>query len=91
MGSGRPVITLAPVGAVTKVVEDTRSGRCARSSDIPGIADIVLDMYRQWQEGKLGSDQRRELVRQFERREVTRHLASLLDELTEAESKEPRA
>ncbi len=89
MGSGRPVITLAPVGAVTKVVEETRSGRCARSNDIPGIADIVLDMYRQWQDGRLGSDQRRELVRQFERREVTRHLASLLDELTE--SREPRA
>ncbi len=83
IGSGRPVITLAPIGAVTKVIEETQSGRCARSQDIAGIADIMLDMYEQWLEGRLGSDQRRELVRQFERREVTRKLAGLLDELAE--------
>ncbi|MCZ7557701.1 MAG: glycosyltransferase [Bacteroidia bacterium] len=84
MGSGRPVITLAPEGAVTKVIEETRSGRCARSNDVPGIADVVLDMYRQWQEGRLGGDQRRDEVKQYERREVTRRLASLLDEVSES-------
>lgn len=81
MGSGKPIITLAPEGAVTRVIEETRSGRCARSQDVAGIADIVLDYYRQWKEGRLGLEQRRELVTPFERREVTRRLAALLDEL----------
>lgn len=82
IGSGRPVIALAPEGAVTRVIEETASGRCARSQDIDGIADIFLDFYRQWDAGTLGTAQKRADVAQFERREVTRKLASLLDEIT---------
>ena len=82
IGSGRPVITLAPEGAVTRVIEETASGRCARSQDIDGIADIFLDFYRQWDAGTLGTGQKRADVAQFERREVTRRLAALLDEIT---------
>ncbi|MFA6235225.1 MAG: hypothetical protein WC824_13705 [Bacteroidota bacterium] len=82
IGSGRPVITLAPVGAVTQVIEETDSGRCTRSNDIGGIADIFLDFYRQWESGTLGKEQKRGAVQQFERREVTRRLAALLDEIT---------
>lgn len=82
MGSGKPIITLAPEGAVTEVIEETRSGRCARSKDIDAIADIVLDFYRQWKEGRLGSAQNREAIKQFERSEITRRLAGLLDEVS---------
>ena len=82
MGSGKPVITLAPEGAVTQVIEETASGRCARSQDIDGIADIFLDFYTQWDAGTLGTAQKRDMVEQYERREVARHLASLLDEIT---------
>jgi glycosyltransferase involved in cell wall biosynthesis len=84
MGSGKPIITLAPVGAVTRVIEDTRSGRCARSKDIDAIADIFLDLYMQWKAGRLGLDQDRATVSTFERREVTRKLATLLDDVTGA-------
>lgn len=82
MGAGKPIITLAPEGAVTQVIEQTRSGRCARSGDIDGIADIFLDFYTQWEAGTLGSAQDRATVGQYERREVTRRLAAMLDELT---------
>lgn len=81
IGSGRPIITLAPEGAVTQVVEETASGRCARSRDIDGIADIFLDFYLQWEAGTLGTAQHRDDVARFERREVTRRLAALLDEM----------
>lgn len=82
IGSGKPVITLAPEGAVTRVIEDTASGRCARSRDIDGIAEIFLDFYRQWDAGTLGTAQKREAVAQYERRAVTRRLAAVLDEIT---------
>ncbi|MBN1448762.1 MAG: glycosyltransferase [Bacteroidetes bacterium] len=82
MGSGKPIITLAPEGAVTKVIEETRSGRCARSQDVDGIAAIFLDYYHQWEHGTLGTDQLREKVDQYERRAITRRLAALLDEVT---------
>ncbi len=82
MGSGKPIITLAPEGAVTEVIEETRSGRCARSQDIDAIADIFLDFYTQWGNDTLGTDQKREEVELYERREITRRLASLLDEVS---------
>ncbi len=82
MGSGKPIITLAPEGAVTEVIAETNSGRSARSNDIPGIAEIFLYYYRQWLDGKLGLDQKKELVATLERREVARTLARLLDEVS---------
>ena len=86
MGSGKPIITLAPEGAVTEVIERTRSGRCARSHDIDAIADIFMDFYTQWKNDTLGTDQKREEVELYERREITRRLASLLDDLSSADS-----
>jgi glycosyltransferase involved in cell wall biosynthesis len=83
MGSGRPIITLAPEGAVTRVIEQTRSGRCARSKDVDTVADIVLDFYTQWKNGALGTGQDRAAVEQFERRKVAGRLAALLDEVRE--------
>ncbi len=82
MGSGKPVITLAPEGAVTRVIEETRSGRCARSKNIDGIADIFLDFYTQWKEDRLGTEQDRARVMTFERSAVTRRLAALLDDVS---------
>jgi len=82
IGSGKPVITLAPEGAVTSVIEETRSGRCTRSHDVESIANIVLDFYTRHTAGTLGLDQRRDIVRRFERREVTRSLATLLDDIS---------
>ncbi|MBR9979164.1 MAG: hypothetical protein KFH87_13855 [Bacteroidetes bacterium] len=81
IGSGKPIITLAPEGAVTDVVENTASGLCARSGDIGSIADIFFDFYHQWEQGVLGTAQDRSAVGQYERREVTRRLAALLDDL----------
>jgi glycosyltransferase involved in cell wall biosynthesis len=88
MGSGKPIITLAPEGAVTRVIEETRSGRCARSQDIEGIADIFLDFYTQWKEDRLGTAQDRARVMTFERSAVTRRLAALLDEVSESSDRD---
>jgi glycosyltransferase involved in cell wall biosynthesis len=84
MGAGKPVITLAPEGAVTDVIRSTRSGRVAASADVDAIAAIFLHYYEAWQAGTLGSEQDRAAVAAFERREVTRHLAALLDDVTSA-------
>jgi len=82
MGAGKPVLTLAPEGAVADLIRETRSGRVARSDDIPAIADMFLRYYESWLAGDLGLEQDREAVAAYERREVTRRLAALLDELT---------
>ena len=76
----RAAAHLAPEGAVTRVIEETRSGRCARSKDVDTVADIVLDFYEQWNAGTLGTGQDRSTVEQFERKNVAGALAALLDD-----------
>ncbi len=83
MGAGKPIITLAPEGAVAEVIRDTRSGRVCRSGDIEEISRIVASYYAEWCNGTLGLEQDREAITRFERREVTRRLASLLEEVTQ--------
>jgi glycosyltransferase involved in cell wall biosynthesis len=82
MGAGRPIITLAPEGAVADVIRSTRSGRVAASTDVDGIAAILLHYYDAWHSGAPPLDQDRAAVAGFERREVTRRLAALLDSVT---------
>ena len=83
IGADKPIITLAPEGAVVDVIHETGSGRCARSKDIAAIADIFSDFYSKWLSGSLTLAQNRESVNKYERREVTRQLATLLDDVTE--------
>ena len=64
------------------VIHETGSGRCARSKDIAAIADIFLDYYLKWQAGSLTLDQDRASVKKYERREVAKQLAELLDEVS---------
>jgi glycosyltransferase involved in cell wall biosynthesis len=78
-GSGRPIITLAPPGAVAEFITGTRSGMVSASQDIDGIARIFAHYYRQWIDGNIGLDQDRAAVMRYERREIARELAALLD------------
>ena len=82
VGSGKPVITLAPEGAVAELINETRSGMVASSQDVAAIAKIFLHYYQQWQNGTIGREQDRSTIMRYERREITRELARLLDAST---------
>ena len=83
IGAGKPIIALAPEGAVAEVIRETGSGRICRSDDVKAVADIIALYYAHWIDGTIGLEQDRTMVRQFERREVTRRLAALLDDVTD--------
>ncbi|MAT40536.1 MAG: hypothetical protein CL946_13145 [Ectothiorhodospiraceae bacterium] len=82
IGSGRPILTLAPKGAVAEVIAETASGKTARSSDIDAIAAMFLEYYNQWKSGSLGLDQKKELVSRYERKEIAGKLAGLLTDVS---------
>jgi glycosyltransferase involved in cell wall biosynthesis len=82
VGSGKPVLTLAPDGAVARLISETRSGMVAASSDVPSIAAMFEHYYRQWLGGSIGMDQDRAAIMRYERREITRELARLLDSVS---------
>lgn len=82
IGAAKPIITLAPEGAVSSLIDETESGRTARSDDVEAIQKIFLEYYSQWIAGTLARLQRTESIRKYERREVARTLAGLLDVVT---------
>jgi hypothetical protein len=83
LGAMRPLIALAPPeGAIGDLLRETSGGEIVRQSDIEAIANAILSYYRKWISGEnLGASMNVEAIRQYERREATRKLASLFDRL----------
>jgi glycosyltransferase involved in cell wall biosynthesis len=84
LGSGRPVLAMCPKGDMRDFVEQTRSGIVTDGADVPAVAAALATFYRAKQEGRPPTQQDRQAVECFERRELTRKLAEALDELVGA-------
>lgn len=82
IGARRPIIALAPQGAVAELIRETRSGFIADGSDIQKIKTAFLEYYRKFPYDAPAIEQELRAVQKYERREITRHLASLLDAVT---------
>ncbi|MBI3586609.1 MAG: glycosyltransferase [Ignavibacteriales bacterium] len=84
IGAQRPIIALAPEGAIAELMRETRSGYVTRNGDIQGIKAALIECYgnffyhnkKNQQDYLFG-----EAVRKYERKEITRQLAALLDRL----------
>jgi hypothetical protein len=84
VGARRPVLAVAPEGAVAALVRDTEAGRVLARDDVDGIAGAVADLYREWEEtGETSFPGREDAVRRLSRRERTRDLARVFDEVLE--------
>ncbi len=83
LGAMRPLIALAPPeGAIGDLLRETSGGEIIRQSDIERIASVILDYYTRWQNGEqLSATMNTDAIRKYERREATRKLASLFDQL----------
>jgi glycosyltransferase involved in cell wall biosynthesis len=84
IGARRPVLAVAPEGAVADLVRGTGAGRVLSRHDVDGIAGAVADLYREWEStGETGFPGREDEVRRLSRRERTRDLAAVFDEVLE--------
>ena len=52
MQLGRPCLVLCPQGALSRLVEETRLGRCLRPRDVAGITELLLELLREFQAGQ---------------------------------------
>lgn len=87
IGSRRPVIAVAPErSAIADLIAETRSGYVAHQSNIGGIAEAFLKLYRDHETGARALVPDEEAIDRYERRNVTRELAQLLDEIVERRS-----
>lgn len=79
LGARRPVIALAPEGAVAELIRETGSGAVAPSADIDGIGKIFVDYFNGWKRGEIPVAEDADSIRRYERRAVTGRLAEILD------------
>jgi len=82
LGAHRPILTIAPEGAVAELIRETASGQVAHHHDIPKLKNIFLEYYTNFVYNKTDFEQYLDKVKQYERREITKRLAGLLDEIT---------
>ncbi len=52
--AGRPVLALAPLGATSEVLNDTRGGWVVDPADMDSLRDAIVTAYRAWTSGDLG-------------------------------------
>ena len=82
MRSGRPVLAVInPQGVCAEIFSQARSGLIANSASVSDIKDKLLQLYRQWEAGKLQIEPDWDYIKQFERRQLTSRLASCFDEV----------
>ncbi|MCX6133066.1 MAG: glycosyltransferase [Ignavibacteriales bacterium] len=82
IGAQRPIIALAPEGAIAGLMRETHSGFVAPNQDIPAIQAAFIECYDNFLYHKSNFEQDREAVKRYDRREITRQLAALLDTLS---------
>jgi hypothetical protein len=82
MGAKRPIITLAPEGAVTKIIRDTECGMVSNSKDIETIKKIFLNYYTKFINNDFTVIVNEDKIKLFERKEITKRLAHIFDNLT---------
>jgi len=83
IGSHKPIITLAPEGAVSGIIRETRSGIVCSSHDHACITSAFLTLFDRWKRGERLIDPDENAITQYERREITKRLSSLLNEITQ--------
>jgi hypothetical protein len=81
MGAKRPIITIAPAGAVSELIKSTNSGMVADSNDIERIKQIFLTYYQDYISEKLIFKTDLNEIKKYERKEVTRQLAKIFDNI----------
>ncbi|WP_081752481.1 glycosyltransferase [Kallotenue papyrolyticum] len=81
-GMGRPMLALVPDGDVARLVRDSGTGLTVAPGDVDGIVVALERLLAEHRAGTLTGQLDPERLRPFERRELTRRLAALLDAVT---------
>jgi hypothetical protein len=81
IGAKRPIIALAKEGAIADIIRETNSGFVVHNQDIPAIKQAFVECYANFLYHRKKLEQNIEAIKKYERREISRQLAELLDGL----------
>lgn len=80
MNTGRPVLAVLPKdGAAADLVRKTKIGEVAHTDDVGAIKNVIFDYYEKWQKKELVFLPDRTEIEKYERKELTKKLASVFD------------
>ncbi len=86
LAARKPILAAVPEGDARDLIRDTRTGWSVDPRDIGAIKEILASLMEKKLSGKLNIDPDCELIHQFERRNLTKHLAGVFDSLLGRES-----
>jgi glycosyltransferase involved in cell wall biosynthesis len=79
LAAQRPIIAIAPEGAVTDIIRQANAGKCARAEDLHGLKAIILEYYRDFWGSGFAFKPKLEAINHFHRKSLTAKLSALLD------------
>lgn len=83
--SGRPILALAPKdGVVDRVLRESGHGEAYLSTQTSKIKAAILREYKKWENGERSELLHSPIIERFERKELTRHLAEVLENAANA-------
>jgi len=80
LGVMKPILAIAPHnGAIASLIRETEAGAIAHQTEVENIVSIIEEYFKCWQENTLHLKAgKKEVIQQYERKESTKKLASLL-------------
>ncbi len=80
LGVMKPILAIAPhEGAIASLIRQTGAGDIAHQTEVQRLVEIIEEYYELWQKGTLSQKAgKREVIQQYERKESTKKLATLL-------------
>ncbi len=82
MGSGTPVLAVAPPGAAAEVVEKAQIGIVVHPNDEKEIKKTILRLYLEYKERKLQITPNKKVIEQYDVRNLSKKVAEVLDTIT---------
>ncbi len=81
LGTGNPILALAPEGEVREIVRETGAGVCVDPDDVAGASRAIEELFEAWDAGTPARAHDGQAVARFERRNLTQTLARVLERL----------
>lgn len=83
---GKPVLALAPESVAASIIRQANIGLVVNPEDKEGIKRAVREMYTKWLSGSLKVNPNKEVIKQYDVRELSGRFAMILDELVQGEA-----
>ncbi len=86
LASQKPILALVPDGIVSNIIQRNKLGIVVNPDDVEGIKNAISAFYKKYKQNDLGIKVQEEFLRQFDRKELTRKLADVLNKQIENEN-----